>query len=99
MACDQPFINSLLLEELIIKQQQTGKWIVTSDYGDTTGPPTLFYKELFKELLSLEGDRGARIIVRKYISETTGVSFPSGKIDIDTIEDYEILLQDNNDKS
>jgi molybdenum cofactor cytidylyltransferase len=62
------------------------------------GPPTLFHKELFEELFSLEGDRGARMIVQKYINETTFVSFPPGKIDIDTIEDYETLLQNNNDK-
>ena len=98
MACDQPFIDAKLLKELMKTQQQTGKWIVTSDYGDTTGPPTLFHKELFEELRSLEGDKGARMIVGKHTNETTSVSFPLGRIDIDTIEDYETLIQKNNNK-
>jgi molybdenum cofactor cytidylyltransferase len=98
MTCDQPFVNSLLLAQLISMQQQTGKRIVTSNYGDTTGPPTLFHKELFEELLALEGDKGARMIVQKHVAETVSVPFPLGNIDIDTLQDYETLLEENKDK-
>lgn len=91
MVCDQPFVTTLLLNDLIDIHQNTGKPIVTCSYDSTTGPPALFHKNLFPELLQLTGDAGARSIVQKYINEVATVSFPEGRIDIDTAADYEAL--------
>lgn len=91
MVCDQPYISSSLLNDLISTQQKTKKPIITSSYGETIGPPALFHKSLFNELMQLKGDAGARKIIQQHSYEVATVLFTNGKIDIDTKEDYEAL--------
>ena len=91
MVCDQPHSNSELINELINTQRQTGKAIVTCNYGDTIGPPALFQRSLFNELMQLKGDAGARKIIQQHSDEVASVPFEKGKIDIDTEADYDAL--------
>jgi molybdenum cofactor cytidylyltransferase len=91
MVCDQPHVLSSILNELIITQQKTTKQIVTCNYGDSIGPPALFHKKYFKELMMLSGDTGARMIIQQNMNDMTTILFPEGEIDIDTEEDYENL--------
>lgn len=91
MVCDQPFVSSSLLNELIAKQKNTGMPIVTCQYENTFGPPALFYKTIFPELLILKGDAGARKIVAHHSNDTATVLFTQGNIDIDTEADYQAL--------
>jgi molybdenum cofactor cytidylyltransferase len=95
MMCDQPFVSVSLLNDLISTQQATAQPIITSNYGNTIGPPTLFHKTIFSELLELKGDAGAKKIIEKHADEVVTVYFPGGNIDIDTAEDYEALLKNN----
>ncbi len=92
MVCDQLFVTGALLNDLITVHQKTNKAIVTSNYDNTNGPPALFHKSIFPELLQLTGDKGARQIVEAHTNELATVSFPKGNIDIDTAADYEALL-------
>ena len=94
MMCDQPFVTTSLLNNLLITHQQTGKPIVASIYDGVIGVPALFYKSHFKELLQLQGDTGARKIINQDVSEVATVFFARGKIDIDTVDDYENLLKE-----
>ena len=91
MVCDQPHISSELINDVIDKQKESGKTIVTSNYGETFGPPALFHKSLFHELMQLKGDVGARKIIQHHSDEVATVLFTKGKIDIDTKEDYDAL--------
>ena len=91
MVCDQPFVSSSLLNDLIKTHLSTGKPIVACDYGEAIGPPALFHRSLFDELMKLKGDVGARKIIQQHNEQVTTVLFPKGKIDIDTNEDYEAL--------
>ena len=91
MVCDQPHISSSVLNELITTQQKTTKQIVTCNYGESIGPPALFHKKYFRELMELKGDIGARNIIQQNINDVATILFPEGKIDIDTKEDYEAL--------
>lgn len=93
MLCDQPFVTSDLLNELIGTHQKTGKKIVTSNYDGTPGPPAFFGRKFFRQLLHLEGDTGARKIIQQNPNETANVAFPKGNIDIDTEADYEALIK------
>ena len=95
MVSDQPFAGAELLKELMNTQQNTGKAVVCSGYGDTAGVPALFHRSVFPELLSLQGDTGARKIILKNSDRTATVPFPEGVIDIDTREDYENLIKKN----
>jgi molybdenum cofactor cytidylyltransferase len=91
MVCDQPHVLSSILNELIITQQKTTKQIVTCNYGDSIGPPALFHKKYFKDLMKLSGDTGARKIIQENMNDMTTILFPEGEIDIDTEENYENL--------
>jgi molybdenum cofactor cytidylyltransferase len=89
LVCDQPFINSALLNNLITAHQKTGKEIVACTYGNTFGPPVFFHQSLFSELLQLKGDTGARSIVQKHLDNMEAIPFPEGIFDIDTEGDYQ----------
>lgn len=91
--CDQPYVTAALLNELIRAHQITGKPIVSCGYEGTFGPPTLFHKNLFGELLRLSGDVGARGLVRRHLEQAELIPFPSGRIDVDTRGDYEQLIK------
>ena len=91
MVCDQPHISSSILNALIITQQRTTKQIVTSNYGESIGPPALFHKKYFRELAKLKGDVGAKNIIQENMHDVATIQFPEGQIDIDTIEDYDAL--------
>jgi molybdenum cofactor cytidylyltransferase len=90
MLTDQPFTQSDLIN-LLIDKAGTGK-IITSSYSGTLGPPVLFDKVFFDELLALQGNEGAKKILQKHPETVIEVPFPDGAFDIDTPEDYERLM-------
>ncbi len=91
MVCDQPYVSSTLLDHLIAMQKNSGKPIVTSQYENAIGPPALFHKTIFPELLQLKGDAGARKIIEQRMNDVATVPFQQGNIDIDTEADYKAL--------
>lgn len=91
MVCDQPHVTTVLIDDLIKAQKKTGKPIVACNYGEITGPPALFHKSLFEELMQLKGDTGARKIIQQHQDDVASVLFTQGKTDIDTMEDYKAL--------
>lgn len=91
MACDQPFADSKILKKLLLKQIESGKAIIGCSYDNTKGIPALFHSSLFPELISLQGDIGAKKLFEKYQDVTSFVPFTDGSIDIDTLEDYKKL--------
>jgi len=93
MLSDQPFANRAVIDSLIHKRQETGSEIVACAYNDTVGVPALFNRSLFPQLLSLNGQEGAKKIIGNYTSDIATVPFEKGSIDIDTIADYEELLR------
>jgi molybdenum cofactor cytidylyltransferase len=95
LACDQPFVNSDLLRQLIAAQQTTGKPMAASAYAGTLGVPALFTRASFDRLLSLGDDEGAKRILTTEADEVAQIDFPRGVIDIDTREDLEALLSDH----
>ena len=93
MACDQPFADAEILKTLVQEQARSGKAIVGCSYDSTKGIPALFHKSIISELLSLEGDTGAKKLFEKYKEEASFISFQDGGIDIDTSEDYKNLTK------
>lgn len=91
MVCDQPFVTPALLNELISTFTQTNKEIIACAYQDTLGTPVLFSKKYFPELFNLQGQEGAKKLIKRYDGNVAAVSFPEGQIDIDTTQDYENL--------
>lgn len=89
MLTDQPLIQPDLINMLISKAA-VGK-IIASSYNETLGPPVLFDKAFFNELLATQGNEGAKKLLQKHPEAILLVPFPSGAFDIDTPEDYDRL--------
>ena len=89
---DQPFVTSSLFMQLHQKQSDSGKGMVACMYSNTLGTPVLFTQKYFGELLNLQGDEGAKKIVKANPDDVALIDFPQGNIDIDTISDYQNLL-------
>jgi molybdenum cofactor cytidylyltransferase len=96
--CDQPFITSGHLLELIRTKEENAALIVASEYNGTLGSPVLFDATLFGELLLLSGDSGGKSILKKYAEDVFSVPFPEGAYDVDTEKDYELLLKNEHDQ-
>jgi molybdenum cofactor cytidylyltransferase len=92
MLCDQPFVTAELLQQLIETGGGGERSIVASAYNDTVGVPVYFGKAWFSELLTLQGQEGAKTLLIKYKDKVVTVPFQLGNIDIDTQEDYQRLL-------
>jgi molybdenum cofactor cytidylyltransferase len=92
---DQPLVSPQIFNQLIRSYQETQKVIVASKYNETTGVPALFSKALFPELMQLEGDKGAKALIQKYIDIGLILLIPEAAIDIDTPDDYKQLLLKN----
>ena len=93
MLCDQPFVDAKLLNKLMATQEKEGKGIVACAYSKTIGVPILFGKAYFQELMELKGDEGAKKIALAHEEDLVTISFPKGKIDIDTEDDLKELLK------
>ncbi|WP_026463310.1 nucleotidyltransferase family protein [Adhaeribacter aquaticus] len=91
MVCDQPFVTATLLDQLISTYSQTNKEIIACSYQETLGTPVLFRKKFFPDLLALQGQEGAKKLIKKFPEAVMAVAFPKGSIDIDTPQDYENL--------
>jgi molybdenum cofactor cytidylyltransferase len=91
LVCDQPAVNARFIESLIATHETTKKDIVASSYADTVGVPALFGRFLFKELLALGDESGAKSIILQHPERVAQFAFPEGAADIDTWEDWETL--------
>lgn len=89
--CDQPKVTADKIN-LFVNAFLDGRGpIVAAQYGETLGVPALFSRDLFAELLELDGDKGARDLIRKgtYVAS---IDLDEAAFDIDTITDAEGLI-------
>ena len=92
MLSDQPFVNRKTVRSLIETYHASGKPIVASEYDGVLGVPALFDREVFDELLELEGDAGARVAIRQASdSRIATVAAPEAAFDVDTPADHHRL--------
>lgn len=94
LVCDQPYISTDTITALFEVQKKMDTPIAASHYNGVSGTPALFHKSFFNELSNLTGDIGAKKIIVKAGDKVTTLAFENGKFDIDTIEDYQVLLNE-----
>ncbi len=92
LVCDQPFVDARTIARLITLQEKTKRAIVASRYANTLGVPALFDRSCFQELLALDNATGAKTVILSNRERVAEFPFPEGKIDIDTLDDYEKLI-------
>ena len=89
--CDQPFISTALLLQLVNTNETSEQRIVGCAYANSVGTPVLFGRYYFGELLALSGSEGAKKLLKQYPDNLATIAFPDGGIDIDTEEDAQKL--------
>lgn len=91
MLCDQPFIPASHYQAL--KENIQNENIIASSYGENKNSkvPAIFPKKYYEELVKLDSDFGAKLILQK----ETCINIQLQKefcIDIDTVEDVNLFL-------
>ncbi|WP_274653611.1 nucleotidyltransferase family protein [Paenibacillus humicola] len=90
MLADQPFVTAELLRALAESlQADPGIDYAASGHADVVGPPVLLTKSMFAAVRSLEGDQGARRLLKdsNFRGKVIRVSVPEQLMDVDTPED------------
>ena len=75
------------LRDLIAEWHASPDSIIASAYSATTGPPVIFPRRYFPELLSVDGDRGAKSVLDANSDQVLAVDFEAASIDIDHPDD------------
>lgn len=93
MLCDQPYVTSQTLDQLISVYEESKPLAVASEYAGSLGAPALFSHELFAELAALKNAEGAKQILKRHEQDVLRLSVPEAVWDVDTPADYERLIQ------
>ena len=93
---DQPLINTPDLEKIIAIFKKNNSPLVAAFYENTLGVPALFSADLFPQLLTLSGQKGAKAIISKYSESLAKLDLPAAKLDLDTPEEWKAFLQRKN---
>ncbi|RMF63597.1 MAG: nucleotidyltransferase family protein [Calditrichaeota bacterium] len=89
LLADQPLLRAQTIDRFLTVFARGDKKIVAASYGGTVGSPALFHRDLFPEILAIQGDRGARSVIRRFPAELATVSIPEQEtVDVDTPEDF-----------
>jgi len=89
--CDQWQVDLPDLQALVqawlsdISEISTASW--QSEKRHVIGPPAIFPRNLFHELICLKGDRGARAVIEKYRERTSLLAMDNARFDLDEPED------------
>jgi len=86
---DQPLIDTSMLAVIMDAWDDARPDFVASAYGEVTTTPVLFDRSLLPELRTLDGDAGARAILRSHAANGRILEFPPWRgADIDAADDY-----------
>ena len=88
---DQVHLEASILKNIQKEIKEKSALIIRSQYQKGFGPPTYFDKRFFSELMDLNGEEGAKTLIKKHIEKVSTLDFPLGMIDVDTPEDLEHL--------
>ena len=90
---DQPAITGLMVRTVVETYIASRAKVVQASFSGKPNHPTLFDRELWPDLMRIEGDQGAREVLKKHPEWVVRVEFggdlPS---DLDTWDDYERLV-------
>ena len=72
-----------------------GEKIIVSSYGLEKGPPAIFPRKYFEQLIHLKGDIGAREVIRKNCNFVISCKLENASFDIDFKVDFKDFLSQN----
>lgn len=84
---DLPQVTSFDLRRLADLHRQSPDRLLVSGFGDNRGPPCLFSVDCLPALAALDGDDGARAVVKAQAARVTAVPLAAAGLDIDRPDD------------
>lgn len=91
MICDQPRVSTEHLVRMLDEFHRFETGTIASVYASKRGTPAIFPRKAFTDLLTLQGDRGARGMLSDPGREVIEIALEGGEIDIDRPEDLTAL--------
>jgi CTP:molybdopterin cytidylyltransferase MocA len=91
---DQPDIDASLLDQLLELQETAGLPAAALSFNGLLHPPVVLGRELWGDLMSLEGDVGCRAVIRAKPELVARLPVEAGlthPVDVDTPQDYELI--------
>jgi molybdenum cofactor cytidylyltransferase len=90
---DQPLLNSNTIDHMLDRFRYSGKDICVPVYKGNRGNPSIFKQVLYDQLMAIEGDIGARNIIRANPERVLDIEIddPLCFFDIDSQKDLENL--------
>jgi molybdenum cofactor cytidylyltransferase len=90
---DQPFIKSHIINRIIEEYERTSSLIIVPTHKGKKGHPVLLDISFRSDIMKIQGDVGARNIIRKYNTHVSNIEIDSNSIliDFDRIKDLKIL--------
>ena len=85
--CDQPYVTDVIIDNFIAAYRSIRPPVIASEYNSVLGVPALFSRDMFDQILNLEGDRGARELIRDAGERVILLSVPEAAYDIDSPND------------
>jgi molybdenum cofactor cytidylyltransferase len=96
LLADQPLINVSFLNMFFDSFKSGNKQIIASNYENKKlGVPALFDKCYFEELSKLNTDKGAKKVIENHLENVLALNAKHFISDIDTMEDYKRLYDEN----
>ncbi len=86
--CDQPGITAKAIVSLADACRSGTNSIAASHYDGHPGPPVIFRRAHFHELMELHGPAGAKPVVARHLGSLATIDFPELEVDLDTPEDF-----------
>ena len=93
--CDQVLVTEDHLRRLAGLWLDNPSEIVASGYAGTLGTPAVIPAEFYPQLLVLEGDSGAKSVLKNNAERVTAIPIPEAEFDLDVPDDLEQLQQLN----
>ncbi len=95
LLADQPHIPSELLRSLVETHQKTNAPLIAPQVNGQLTNPVLFDKVTFPDFETITGDQGGRALFKRY--PPLLIRWPEAipNLDVDTPDDYQILLRHN----
>lgn len=90
---DQPFLSPDLLDQMIDRFSQTEAQVIAPRVHQQQCNPVLFKREVFSELLKVNGDKGAKSMLSQFSIEWVDWPDANLMLDIDSADDYKFALQ------
>jgi molybdenum cofactor cytidylyltransferase len=89
---DEPRVDRGVIVAVLRRWEETAAPIVAARFNGTVGHPVIFNRSCFADLLALDGDAGARAVIRRIGSAAQYVDFGrAAPVDVDTPDDLRKL--------